>query len=64
MSNGVMILITMWVTVFFIWAFRPITFWKIMGFVAFLGLIWFYRQVIDFGYNPLEGNVPDVEIKR
>jgi hypothetical protein len=64
MSNGVGILIIMGLTAFFIWAFRPITIWKIFGFVLFLGAVWFIRQVIDFGYNPLEGNIPDVEINR
>jgi hypothetical protein len=64
MSNGVAILITMGVTAIFLWAFRPITPLKIFGFVLFLAAIWFIRQVIDFGYNPLEGQVPDVEINR
>lgn len=64
MSNGVFILVIMGITAVLLWAFRPITPLKIFGFVVFLAAVWFIRQVIDFGYNPLEGNVPDVEIKR
>lgn len=62
MSDGVTILIIMGVTALLLWAFRPITIPKIFGAILFIAAIWFIRQVIDFGYNPLEGNVPDVEI--
>lgn len=64
MSPGVTILVIAAVTAIFLWAFRPITPLKIFGFILFIGAVWFIRQVIDFGYNPLEGNVPDVEINR
>jgi len=64
MNDGVFVLVIMGVTAALLWAFRPITIWKIFGFVAFLATVWFIRQVIDFGYNPLEGQIPDVEIQR
>lgn len=64
MNDGTFILIIMGVTAVLMWAFRPITFWKVMGFVAFIAMVWLIRQVIDFGYNPLEGQIPDVEINR
>lgn len=64
MSNGVFILVIMGVTAVLLWAFRPITPLKILGFVLFIAAIWFIRQVVDFGYNPVEGNIPDVEINR
>lgn len=64
MSPGVSILIVAALTAFFIWAFRPITIAKVFGFVLFIAAVWLIREVIDFGYNPIEGQVPDVEIKR
>ena len=64
MNDGVTILIVAGVTAVLLWAFRPITPLKIAGFVVFLAAVWFIRQVIDFGYNPLEGNIPDVEINQ
>lgn len=64
MDPGVTVVIVAAATAFFIWAFRPITLPKILGFVLFIGAVWLIRQVIDFGYNPLEGNVPNVEINK
>lgn len=64
MSPGVTVLIIAALTALFLWAFRPITLPKIFGFCLFIAAIWLIRQVIDFGYNPLEGTVPDVEIKK
>lgn len=64
MKDGVLILGIAGVTALLMWAFRPITVWKIFGFVAFIALVWFIRQVVDFGYNPIEGQIPDVEINR
>jgi hypothetical protein len=64
MSPGVAVLLTIAATALFIWAFRPITLPKVFGFCLFIAAIWFIRQVIDFGYNPLEGNIPDVEINK
>jgi len=64
MSNGVAVLLTMGLTAVFIFMFRPITLPKVAGFVLFIAAIWLIRQVIDFGYNPLEGKVPDVQINK
>ena len=64
MADGVVILIIAGVTAVLLWAFRPITPLKIFGFILFIAAVWFIRQVVDFGYNPIEGQIPDVEINR
>lgn len=51
-----------------IWVFRPITVKKVIAVVAVIAVVWYIREVLDFGRNPIDDIpavpdvVPDVEI--